>query len=332
MYEGFSGQARKAIQLAYEEARRRRHDYVGTEHVLFGVLRKGAAAALLAAAGVEAEAVYRASARPAAGQRRGDVGPAAADASRQARLEAAREEAAAWATLASGRRTCCWACCARRRAAAAQALLALGLTAEGLRAEAAKRPQPENRDWMLRPEPRPGDPPRGDPTAGDLAERVSPDVLPPRRASQAIGLSPAPLRCTPERPDARANRRHPVPARGREATPGVAIPRRLRRRQSGRRGDAGRPVGRARLGTRLGRGRVRSGIVGGIAGAAAGVAIGWTLSCKDPVCYLSGGLAGARPRRLLGDCRRLPRAGQRTRVRRPRKCSTVTWSERKCVG
>jgi hypothetical protein len=43
MYEGFSGQARKAIQLAYEEARRRRHDYVGTEHVLLGVLREGAA-------------------------------------------------------------------------------------------------------------------------------------------------------------------------------------------------------------------------------------------------------------------------------------------------
>ncbi len=62
MYEGFSGQARKAMQFAHQEARRRRHDYVGTEHLLLGTLREGSAAVtnLLAAVGVEVETVYRA--------------------------------------------------------------------------------------------------------------------------------------------------------------------------------------------------------------------------------------------------------------------------------
>src|SRR5262245_56575673 len=40
MYEWFSGQARRAMQLARHEAQRFRQEYVGTEHILLGVLRE----------------------------------------------------------------------------------------------------------------------------------------------------------------------------------------------------------------------------------------------------------------------------------------------------
>src|SRR6516165_6008786 len=61
MYEGFSGQARKAIQLAQKEAERLRQEYLGTEHLLLGVLREGSPGLvrLLAAFGTDPEKLYR---------------------------------------------------------------------------------------------------------------------------------------------------------------------------------------------------------------------------------------------------------------------------------
>src|SRR5947209_20584197 len=61
MFEGFSGQARKAIALAHRDARRLNHDYVGTEHVLLGVFRERSegVAALLRGAGLDVEQAYR---------------------------------------------------------------------------------------------------------------------------------------------------------------------------------------------------------------------------------------------------------------------------------
>lgn len=41
MFERLTEQARKAVVLAQEEARRFDHDYIGTEHLLLGVLREG---------------------------------------------------------------------------------------------------------------------------------------------------------------------------------------------------------------------------------------------------------------------------------------------------
>src|SRR5690349_19334076 len=38
MFEKFSGQARQAVVLAQEEARLLQHDYIGTEHLLLGLL------------------------------------------------------------------------------------------------------------------------------------------------------------------------------------------------------------------------------------------------------------------------------------------------------
>src|SRR5919204_6315916 len=41
LYAGFTGQARRAVQLAHREAQRLNQEYVGTEHLLLGVLREG---------------------------------------------------------------------------------------------------------------------------------------------------------------------------------------------------------------------------------------------------------------------------------------------------
>jgi ATP-dependent Clp protease ATP-binding subunit ClpA len=41
MFERFTDRAREAVVLAQWEARSMRHDYIGTEHILLGVLREG---------------------------------------------------------------------------------------------------------------------------------------------------------------------------------------------------------------------------------------------------------------------------------------------------
>jgi hypothetical protein len=59
MFEHFSGPARRAMVVAVREARRSQHDFLGTEHVLFGLLcdSTGSAALLLNALGTSSEAV-----------------------------------------------------------------------------------------------------------------------------------------------------------------------------------------------------------------------------------------------------------------------------------
>jgi ATP-dependent Clp protease ATP-binding subunit ClpC len=59
MFERFSDRARQVVILAQEEARRLNHDYIGTEHVLLGLLRDGesVAASALQALGITLEAV-----------------------------------------------------------------------------------------------------------------------------------------------------------------------------------------------------------------------------------------------------------------------------------
>lgn len=57
MFERFTESARQVVVLAQEEARKLRHDYIGTEHLLLGLLREnGRAATTLGAQGVELEA------------------------------------------------------------------------------------------------------------------------------------------------------------------------------------------------------------------------------------------------------------------------------------
>ena len=41
MFNRFTERARKVLVLAKEEARRFNHDYIGTEHILLGLIREG---------------------------------------------------------------------------------------------------------------------------------------------------------------------------------------------------------------------------------------------------------------------------------------------------
>jgi len=58
MFERFTQSARQVVAFAQEEARRLKHDYIGTEHLLLGLLRheEGVAADVLASLGVTLEA------------------------------------------------------------------------------------------------------------------------------------------------------------------------------------------------------------------------------------------------------------------------------------
>jgi ATP-dependent Clp protease ATP-binding subunit ClpC len=57
MFERFTESARQVVVLAQEEARKLRHGYIGTEHLLLGLLREnGRAATTLGAHGVQLEA------------------------------------------------------------------------------------------------------------------------------------------------------------------------------------------------------------------------------------------------------------------------------------
>ena len=61
-FEKFTDGARKVLQLAQEEAQRLNHNYIGTEHMLLGLIREeeGIAAKVLARMGVQLEEVRRA--------------------------------------------------------------------------------------------------------------------------------------------------------------------------------------------------------------------------------------------------------------------------------
>ena len=59
MFERFTERARQVVVLAQAEARSLRHNYIGTEHVLLGLLRQpdGVAAVVLASLDIRLERV-----------------------------------------------------------------------------------------------------------------------------------------------------------------------------------------------------------------------------------------------------------------------------------
>jgi len=59
MFERFTGRARRVVVLAQEEARMLDHNYIGTEHILLGLIREGegVAAKALESLGISLEAV-----------------------------------------------------------------------------------------------------------------------------------------------------------------------------------------------------------------------------------------------------------------------------------
>ena len=54
-FEKFSERARRVLSLAQEEAQRFNHNYIGTEHILLGLVREneGTAAKVLGGLGIE---------------------------------------------------------------------------------------------------------------------------------------------------------------------------------------------------------------------------------------------------------------------------------------
>ena len=58
MFERFTERARRVVVLAQEEARRLDHNWIGTEHLLLGLIREGdgVAAKVLESLGISLEA------------------------------------------------------------------------------------------------------------------------------------------------------------------------------------------------------------------------------------------------------------------------------------
>jgi ATP-dependent Clp protease ATP-binding subunit ClpA len=210
MYEGFSGQARRAVELAHEQAQHWNHRYLGTEHLLLGVLREeaGGAGRVLGACGVDPEGVAREakrhlqleSAGEGPGQLDWDKLPLTPSAKRVFR--AAREASAELHHPCVGPEHLLAGMVRESECVAAEILQSLGLEPGALQRVLAELPAPDNRDWMLRPEPPAGAPAPGDPSARQLEALVAEEVLPP--------LDPLPKR----------NRRRKAPSHHVQTSPG----------------------------------------------------------------------------------------------------------------
>jgi len=120
MFERFTDDARRVLVLAQEEARTLNHNYIGTEHILLGVIHEseGVAAAALESLGVSLD-VVRAQVTgidSGGGGTRGSAGdhvPFTPRAKKVLELRCARRCSAAPTTSAP--RTSSWGCSARAR-------------------------------------------------------------------------------------------------------------------------------------------------------------------------------------------------------------------------
>jgi hypothetical protein len=191
LYEGFTGQARRAVHLAHQEALRFQNDHLGTVHLLLGVLREGSpgVARLLAAHGTDPETVCQAvesDIAPDASPPEGEQLPLTPAVKRI--LEYAREEAALLHHSSVGPEHLLLAVLREPESQAVELLAPLGLTLPALRETTRGLPEPENRDWLLRP-PASGTRAAGDPSARDLESVVTPDPLPGRPSAGPAGPS-----------------------------------------------------------------------------------------------------------------------------------------------
>jgi ATP-dependent Clp protease ATP-binding subunit ClpC len=59
MYELFTDRARKVMQLSNQEALRFNHEYIGTEHVLLGLIEEGNSVATIALENLDADLAAR---------------------------------------------------------------------------------------------------------------------------------------------------------------------------------------------------------------------------------------------------------------------------------
>ena len=67
MFERFTDRARKVMALANQEAQRFNHEYIGTEHILLGLVKEGGGAEVSGRADNES---HQGTGQPQAGKRR----------------------------------------------------------------------------------------------------------------------------------------------------------------------------------------------------------------------------------------------------------------------
>jgi hypothetical protein len=202
LYAAFTGQARRAVLLAHREAHRFGHDYVGTEHVLLGVLQEnsGRVASLLQTFAVSVEAVRRELERSV---RHGPEVPVGAKLpltppARRA-LQFAPEEARRLHHDRVGPEHLLLGVLHEPEGEASQVLLGLGLDLDRLREETLKLPPAEDHDAMLQPARAPGGALAQDPSAWELEWLVSADTPGPAAAAAQAPLKPSaePILSTP---------------------------------------------------------------------------------------------------------------------------------------
>ena len=110
MFDRFTDRARKVMALARKEAQRFNHDFIGTEHILLGLIQEGsgAAANVLKNLGVEIEKIRRRS------RRTFSPGPSMVTMGQLPSRRARRCSSSRWrkptssATITSGPSTSCW--------------------------------------------------------------------------------------------------------------------------------------------------------------------------------------------------------------------------------
>ncbi len=202
MYEGFSGQARKAIQLAQREAERLRQEYLGTEHLLLGVLREGSPGLvrLLAVFGTDPEKLYRdieADLPRGSGVVIWVKMPFTPGAKRA--LQRAREAAKELHHASVGPEHLLLGVLHEPDSTAAEILLPRGITPEKVRQELKALPEPANRDWLTRAEPTAP----GDPSAQELDEVVTAAPLLPSPDTSPTGSRVPPSEATVDTPKIR---------------------------------------------------------------------------------------------------------------------------------
>jgi len=181
MFTHLTGQARRVMQMAHQEALDRNHDYVGTEHVLMAMLRDGdgVAARVLEACGVALNSLRQElDGELEAGAHSLDLEKLPLTGAVQRMLRFAREEADAMHKTESGLEHLLLGILREEECQAAVLLDHHGVTMEQCRAEIARTVLEPNRDHLIQTS-LPAIPGVGrDPTALELEERISREVLP----------------------------------------------------------------------------------------------------------------------------------------------------------
>ncbi|MCI0459767.1 MAG: hypothetical protein L0Z62_22685 [Gemmataceae bacterium] len=196
LFDRFTGQARRVILLAHREAHRLSHDYIGTEHILLGVLHEGTGggARLLAALSVDVGKVREEVGRLV--QQGGAVQVSArlplTPPARRA-LRCAQDAATRLHHARVGPEHLLLGLLHQPESDAAQVLLGLGLDLEKLREEILKRPPADDRDTMLQAQPGPAPALAPDPSAEELQGLVAADLGPPNVPASALTAHPAAL-------------------------------------------------------------------------------------------------------------------------------------------